>query len=178
MMFLETELPEIIRESEDFALTSAAIFTRGKTADLINSFPKRSKFSDIFTSSEKFNTPQITFTRKTQRDSGMSFLLQYYQWKIVKDANEFFLLIDFGKSSRIHINQLIKLVQLGEEIPVTDHMRRAFSFTDFPLKASTTMIKIPSREIDGPLFRGIRGDLVTHIIDAFFQEFNRRVANV
>ena len=177
LTFIGKRLPLEIRFAERRALHSLGSFIEDETFAFIAAGGKgwrpRSEIADKYTSAPRKG--KVVFRKKSggfagrgrAEDEGMLFLMKYFQWRIENEGVNQTLFVDFGGSSRDEVDFLITQVQSGATIPVSDAMRRAFSFTDFPLKDSTTQIKIPAREIGKPVFRRSRTKYFTKFIDVF-----------
>lgn len=177
--FLSLRLPLIIRKSEDEGLKKIALYIKKSTLEFIEgggeNWPPRSDFAETYGSQGGRNN--ITFRKKTRRDldNGILFIMRYFRWRIFNDDENKNLFIDFRKSSRDEVNALIKMIQKGKTITVTDLMRKAFSYTDFPLEATTTQIDIPAREIGKPVFRKTSNDYFVKLTDGFYPEFRKLI---
>jgi len=120
-------------------------------------------------SAEKFN-PGIAFFEQRKTRNTLLFLMRYFRWTVEETQRETVIKVDFRESQNEHVTDLIRQVQEGETITVSDKMRGAFGVTDFPLKGTTTEIEIPERDIDSAVFRSSE----TKIFPMIIEEFKRR----
>lgn len=187
MSFLSKTLPVEIRYSERQALNFLGSFIRDETELFIaaggKNWAARSKIAEVYTSAPRkgkvvFRKKKWKFAQRGRaEDEGMLFLMKYFQWRIENEGVNQDLFVDFGGSSRAKVDYLITQVQIGAKIPVTAAMRRAFSFTEFPLKNKTTTIKIPPREIGKPVFRKTKKEYYTKFVDVFLPVLRESVYN-
>jgi len=168
--FVAKDLPAFIQEISEQGLEKVAVFLKTDLRELLETefSPKRSELAKNFSSFNKEDS-SIVFKRKSGRrnDKGILFLLRFFRWRIAGTAESDEVLIDFRGSTRESTDHLIKQVQEGARIAVTDKMRRAFGATDYPLKKETKHIEIEGRDIDSRLFSRNQ-DKILKILDKFF----------
>ena len=173
-------VPSVVFRTEGTALVFVKSYIFKEIEKFVDSdgsgdWKERSEFGNLYTSWKKKNA--ATFRRKSKEDSGMSFLLKYLRFRIFNDFPNRNLYIDFRKSTDKKINYIIPKVQTGDDIPVTDLMRKAFSYTSKPLEKKTTHINIPAREIGKPVFQKTKQNYFSIFSDNFLSGFFRELEN-
>lgn len=169
--FLRIELPSIMRVAENKGLINTATFVRQEMRDFIaqggDNWPLRAAFSNEYSSRLDNRSP--VFRRKSKRDldNGLMFLLTFFNWRIFDETQGKSVVMDFRETKNPDMNRLIKQIQTGAKITVTDAMRKAFSYTDFPLKKETKTIDIPARPIGEPLFLRTNSKYLKKFTEAF-----------
>lgn len=187
--FFQERLPSAIGRSQRYSLDELGEFIEREAFDMIatggEGWVPRSNIANQYTTAP--TQKNVVFRKKLSQlpggfadkrafnDSGMLFIMKYFRWRVENEGVNRDLFIDFAESSRDDVNFLITQVQTGAEITVTDKMRRAFSFTDFPLRKETRTIKIPAREIGKPLFRRSSPQYFTRFVDEFYPELLRQL---
>lgn len=189
-------LPGIFTKARSSALKSTGFWIRGEIRDYVESggegkWPKLHALTLKFWKKYAAKAGRKSWFGRTRKTSALYWLGKFARYRVNKKAD--LLQVDFGKSRKgepgrldPQLVQTAKRAEMGATISVTDEMRRFLALTKrkrpkkqipgktyFPLKKSTTKIKIPKRSIFAPVFAQVKRRVPGYFEKKFWSELKR-----
>ena len=170
-----------IDKGMDNTLNALGGHYRRETADFLRTdgnatFPERSEIAKFFSSGER-RDPIKPKTVDTGSDR-LLFMMRYFNWQHEKSSNSKAINIAFKESSTEKTAFLVKAIQTGREITVTEDMRQAFGVTNTPLERVTSKIIIPPRPIGAKVADLARKDALDIATIAMYRSLKKDVGRL
>ncbi len=187
-------MPGTMKRARISALKSTGYMIQQETRDYVegggSGWPGLHPMTRMFKA--KYSAGKRTkWIKPRSRKGPVHWLGKFARYRV--DGEGSLVQVDFGKSRKGKpgtfdpgLVGIVRRVQSGERITVTDKMRRFFGATRrkrpkvqtpgetyFPLRASTTTIEIPKRPILDPVFRAAKPRIPGRFEEKFWKALDR-----